>query len=60
MKVADYIFKTPTVTICYDRDLETLYDGSIENIPELLLKYSVIRVYINKVKNFTLFRVLER
>lgn len=57
MKLADYKFQTPTVTICEPDRFERLYDGPIERIPEVFKKCRIYRVIINKVIHNTYMEV---
>lgn len=57
MKLGDYKFETPTVTICEPNRYERLYDGSVDKIPQCLLKYQIVYVVVNKNINNTYLEV---
>ena len=47
MFVRDYPFTTHTVTICEAHHLYTVYDGSVSDIPECLLSYTIVKATVN-------------
>ena len=57
MKVKNFPFKTPTVTIVEPNRYDTLYDGPVENIHDYLLKYEILRYRVNTAINNTYMEV---
>lgn len=59
MKLKDYKFETPTVTICYARNGHRLHEGSVDKIPEHLLNYYICEEIINHIRDNTYLEVVE-
>ena len=57
MKLKNYKFQTPTVTICEPNRYERLYDGPVDKIPECLLKYEIVYIIVNPIINNTYMEV---
>lgn len=57
MKLRDYEFETPTVTICEPNRYERLYDGPVNKIPECLFKYEIVYIAVNPIINNTYMEV---